>query len=94
MRGNGQSATRGTTLPQAFTVRVIDVSGKPVSGVNVTFKVTGGGGNLGGSSTTTVASNVSGLAEATLTLGASAGANAVQVTSAGLATLNLTATAQ
>lgn len=94
VRGNGQSATRGTTLPQAFTVRVIDVSGKPVSGVNVTFRVTGGGGTFGGSSSTTVASNASGLAEATLTLGASAGANTVQVTSAGLTTLTVTATAQ
>jgi hypothetical protein len=85
VRGAGQSAPRGTTLPKAFTVRVVGANGLPVAGVSVTFTVTGGGGTLGGLGSRTVTSNADGLAEATLTLGSAAGANTVAATSAGLA---------
>jgi hypothetical protein len=80
VRGGGQTAVRGTTLPQAFTVRVVDGSGFPVANANVTFVVTSGGGNIGGQVNTTVVSNASGLAEVTLTLGSAAGANTVTAT--------------
>ncbi|HEV8305471.1 MAG TPA: Ig-like domain-containing protein [Gemmatimonadales bacterium] len=94
IRGDGQTALRGTTLPKAFTVRVVDAAGRPVAGVSVTFTVTGGGGafGLGGPTQVTVTSNASGLAEATLTLGVSAGTNTVTATAPGLNVVTFTAT--
>jgi hypothetical protein len=83
VRGDGQSAAAGATLAQAFTIRVVDADGLPVSGVSVQFSVTGGNGKFGGQNNVTVTTNASGLAEATLTLGASAGANTVKVSSGG-----------
>lgn len=90
IRGDGQSATAGTQLIYAFTVRVIDDEGKPVSGQTVTFTVTGGGGTIddgvtSGATTLDVTSDASGLAEVTLTTGASAGTNTVTTTAAGQA---------
>jgi hypothetical protein len=93
VRGGGQSAVRGTTLLQAFTVRVVDASGFPVSGVSATFAVTGGGGSFG-SGSNSVSSDASGLVERTLTLGAGGGLNTVTVTialAAGTAVLTITA---
>jgi hypothetical protein len=92
VRGTGQTAARGTTLPKAFTVRVVDNDGLQVGGVSVTFTVTGGGGNLGGLTTRTVATGSDGLAEVTLTLGPVAGTNTVTATVAGLNTVIFTAT--
>lgn len=83
VRGDNQTASAGSTLPKACTVRVVDTSGRPVSGVSVQFSVTGGGGNVGGQGNVTVVSNASGLAEATLTLGGSAGTNTVRVSASG-----------
>ncbi|MGI8497610.1 MAG: hypothetical protein ACR2OG_08535 [Gemmatimonadaceae bacterium] len=68
VRGNNQVAQRSKTLPQNFTVRVVDMSGRPVAGVLVTFEVTSGGSNFAGASSVTTTSNASGLAEARLTL--------------------------
>jgi hypothetical protein len=95
VRGGGQSATKATTLAKAFTVRVVDANGLPVSGASVVFAVTGGGGNLGGLATRTVTTNANGLAEVTLTLGAAAGPNTVTAAAAsgGLGTVTFTATA-
>ena len=92
MRGDGQSGLRGTPLGRAYTVRVVDAAGKPVAGVQVTFKVTGGGGNFGGSGQVKITTNASGLAEATLTLGSSPGTNTATATASGLNTLTFTAT--
>jgi len=92
VRGDGQIGVRGTALPTAFTVRVIDAAGRPVAGVSVTFRVTGGGGSVGGGNKVTVTTNASGLAEATLTLGSAPGANAVTATAPGLNTITFTAT--
>jgi len=93
-RGDGQAALRGTTLPKAFTARVVDADGRPVAGVSVTFTVSGGGGTfgLGGPTQLTVTSNASGLAEATLTLGVSGGTNTVTAAAPGLNDLTFTAT--
>ena len=92
VRGTGQTAVHGTTLPKALTARVVDAFGLPVPGVTVTFTVTGGGGNLAGQTTQTVTTNGDGLAEVTWTLGPSAGANTVSATGAGLNTLYFSAT--
>jgi hypothetical protein len=94
IRGDAQTALRGTTLPKAFTVRVVDADGRPVAGVAVTFTVTGGGGTFGvaGPTQVTVTSNASGLAEAALTLGVSGGTNTVRATASGLNDLTFTAT--
>ena len=75
IRGSGQTALRKTVLPTALTVRVVDDQGRPVSGITVTFTVTEGNGTVSAATATT---DGSGLAETTLTLGPSAGSNAVR----------------
>ena len=63
-------------LPEAHThPGAEDAQGRPVAGVTVTFTVTDNNGTLSNSTATT---DASGLAETTLTLGNSAGNNAVQ----------------
>lgn len=78
VRGNAQSATRGTVLPQNLSLRVVDPAGLPVSGVSVTFDVKSGAGRFAGATSVTVTSNASGLAEARLTLGSTAGVTTVE----------------
>lgn len=90
VRGNGQTAPSGAVLPKAFTVRVVDPAGRPVAGVQVTFRVGVGGGSIG-ASTVWVDTNASGLAEVTLTLGPSPGPNTVTAAVTGLPTLTFTA---
>jgi hypothetical protein len=78
VRGNQQSALRGTTLPHRLTVRVTDQQGRPVSGVSVRFRILSGGGTLEGSTQIDRVSNTSGLSEAQITLGASAGTATIE----------------
>jgi len=92
VRGDGQTGLRGIALGRAFTVRVVDAAGRPVSGTSVTFTVTGGGGSFAGAGQLTVTTNASGLAEATLTLGSSSGTNTATATAPGLNTVTFTAT--
>ncbi len=92
VRGDGQTGLRAIALSKAFTVRVVDDAGRPVAGVQVTFKVTAGGGNFAGAGQLKVTTNASGLAEATLTLGATPGTNTATATASGLNTLVFTAT--
>ena len=73
VRGNNQSALRGTVLPQRLTVRVMDQQGRPVAGVSVRFRILTGGGSLEGSNQADRVSNASGLSEVQMTLGATAG---------------------
>lgn len=80
--GNNQTGTAGTALSAPLTVRVTDSGANAVAGVSVTFTVTAGGGAVSASS---VATNSSGLASTTLTLGSAAGTNNVQATSGSLA---------
>jgi hypothetical protein len=91
VRGSGQAAPAGAPLARAFTTRVVDDEGRPVAGVAVTFTVTDGGGNIGGAVAVTVLSDASGLAEATLTLGASPGHNAATASIAGGAAVTFSA---
>jgi hypothetical protein len=75
IRGDGQVAARGAALPMALTTRITDDLGRPVAGVVVTFEVIDGNGRL---SSATAATNASGLAEVTFTLGSTPGRNAVR----------------
>jgi hypothetical protein len=90
VRGNGQTAPRGTVLPKAFTVRVVDAAGRPVIGVQVTFRVQTGGGSIGASQVK-INTNASGLAEVTLTLGPNPGANTVTAAVGGVPTVTFAA---
>jgi uncharacterized protein YjdB len=78
VRGNNQSALRGTTLPLRLTVRVMDQQGRPVAGVTVRFRIASGNGSVDGSGSVDRASDASGLAEVQLTLGGSPGTTTVE----------------
>jgi hypothetical protein len=56
--GNAQSATVNTNVATAPSVLVTDAYGNPVSGVSVTFAVTGGGGSVTGGSQSTNSSGI------------------------------------
>jgi adhesin/invasin len=93
--GNNQTATVGTAVATAPSVRVRDAGGNNCPGVVVTFAVTGGGGSITTASATT---NASGIATCgAWTLGTTAGANTLTATRAGLSgspvTFNATGTA-
>ncbi|HKP28917.1 MAG TPA: hypothetical protein VJU15_05925, partial [Gemmatimonadales bacterium] len=78
-----QAATVATAVAAPPSVLVTDVGGNPVSGVNVTFTVTAGGGTLSPASPATVATGVNGVATLTSwTLGTTAGTNNNSVTAA------------
>lgn len=92
--GDGQVATAGAVLPVVPAVRVVDGSGNPVTGVNVTFTVTSGGGTTSPPSGNTVATDASGVAAlASWTLGTTAGTNSLTASVAGLAGSPVTFTA-
>ncbi len=79
--GDGQQGLPGAALEKPLLVEVRDQSNKPVSGVEVSFSVSSGGGTLSASSVTT---DSSGRAESTLTLGPNLGANTVTVSVIGI----------
>ena len=66
--GKNQTGEVGKPLAQPFVVRVKGENG-PLGGVNVTFSVTSDGGTLWGKPSQTIATNESGEAGITLTLG-------------------------
>ncbi len=80
IQGDGQSGTVGATLTDSLVVRVTDRFGNGVSGVNVSWTVTGGG-SISPSSTAT---DATGRAAVARTLGSSAGAQTTLATVAGL----------
>ena len=91
MSGDDQSAVVSTELSDPFIVQVNDQNGDAFSGTVVTFAVTGGGGTL---SDTSVTTGSTGRAEATLTLGSTAGTNTVTADVSGISTtITFTATA-
>lgn len=67
--GDAQTDTVGATLPTPYTVRVVDVNENGVSGIPVTWTVTGGGGSVTGQTST----DASGFATAVHVLGTTAG---------------------
>jgi adhesin/invasin len=80
--GNNQTATVDNNVAVAPSVVVRDASNNPVSGVSVTFAVTGGGGSVTGSPATT---NASGIATVgSWRLGTTAGPNGLSASSSGL----------
>ncbi len=74
--GNNQSVAHGTAT-QAFVVKAVDASGKPVAGVPITWATTGGG-TLSATSGTT---DANGQAQVTLTTSSTAGAFTVTASS-------------
>jgi adhesin/invasin len=77
--GSGQSALTGHALAQPIVVQVANGTAG-VSGVNVTFAVASGNGSV---SPTTVATDATGRAQTTWTMGTAAGTETMTVTAAG-----------
>jgi hypothetical protein len=75
IEGNDQRAPVGKRVPVQPAVRVIDATGEPVAGYDVTFAVTGGGGTVGHAVETT---NGDGIARTDWTLGPAAGTNTLE----------------
>lgn len=78
--GDNQTATPGTAVPLAPTVRITDAVGNNVTGAGVTFTVASGGGTVTGGTQTTATDGTA--KPATWTLGATAGANTLTATAA------------
>ncbi|PWN07788.1 Ig-like domain-containing protein [Rhodohalobacter mucosus] len=93
--GNTQSARINQTLAQDLTVEVTDAFGNPVSGITVDFATTSvPAGSAGQSlSSASAVTGVDGLASVSLTLGDKVGDYIVDASSAGLTTIQFTATA-
>ena len=90
--GDGQTAAPGHAVALAPAVRVLDGSGKPLSGVTVRFEVVAGGGEVEHGSADT---DSRGIASAGVwTLGGAKGANTMDATVDGLDPLRFTATAE
>lgn len=73
--GENQRGQVGQSLALPFVAIVYDEGGNPVEGVNLTFKVAQGGGNIGGETEIVVPTNSDGKAGALLTLGQQEGIN-------------------
>ncbi len=69
VRGDGQMAPAGATLPDSLIVRATDAAGNPVEGVGVAWRVTGGGSV----SDAATATDANGRAGVVRTLGGAAG---------------------
>jgi hypothetical protein len=78
--GNNQSAAVGSALPNPLVVRVTDANDNPVANVAVLWAATGGGTV----SDPTTATNASGLAQVTRTLGVAPGLYTTTATVGGL----------
>jgi hypothetical protein len=85
-----QSATVGTTVGEVPRVRVTTAAGEPVSGVEVTFVVTSGGGSVTGGTAT--ADQDGTAAAGSWTLGTTPGANSLSATAAGVTAVSFGAT--
>lgn len=81
--GNNQTARISTAVATPPSVIVTDATGIPVSGISVTFAVTGGGGTVSGAVATTNAQGVATVGS--WILGSNPGANALSATSGSLA---------
>lgn len=64
--GNNQTAALGTVVSTPPSVKVTDADGNPVSGVGVTFAVSGGGGSVTGASQSTNAFGIAAVGSWTL----------------------------
>jgi hypothetical protein len=93
--GAGQIEAVGTVLPITPVVRVEDQYRNPVSGVQVSFSITSGGGSIGaGRSSTSVMTNADGLATPdNWRLGPATGFNVLRATIPGMEALTVRARA-
>jgi hypothetical protein len=88
--GNNQTALAGTAVPVAPSVVVRDQHNNPVPNVTVTFSPVAGGGTVTGATQTTNAAGVATVGSWTL---GSPGPNVLRATVAGIAPVDITATA-
>lgn len=79
--GNNQTVNSGSVVPVKPAVRILN-AGQPVSGVTVTFAVTGGGGSVTSGTQVTGANGVATVGN--WTLGVVAGPNALQAAASGV----------
>ena len=79
--GDNQTGFTGEALGDPFIVEVRDQFSNPISGVSVTFAVTGGGGSL---SATTATTDQDGLTGSTLTLDTATGTYTVEASVVGV----------
>ena len=77
-----QRAAVGNQTPLPLAVLATDSAGNPVLNASVTFSVIAGGGEIQGSSSTTVLTGVDGIASAPLIVGRTAGNDSNQVRAA------------
>jgi protocatechuate 3,4-dioxygenase beta subunit len=89
--GTGQTATIGSAVATAPSVRVTDSGGRPVPDIAVTFAVATGGGSATGLTTTTDGSGIATVGG--WTLGTVAGSNTLKATSGSLSGSPVTFTA-
>jgi len=87
--GGGQTGAAGSTLAPV-TALVTDVNGNAKAGVTVTFGVASGGGSV---TPTTAVTDVAGHAVAAWTLGSLLGAQTLGISSSGVPSLTVSATA-
>ena len=91
LAGDNQTATAGTAVPVAPSVKVFDANDNPVAGVPVTFTVASGGGTA--SPVTPVSTDADGIAAVgSWTLGTVAGANSLIATAGGAGVVGSPAT--
>ncbi len=88
--GNNQTATSGSAVATAPSVKATDANNNPVSGLSVTFAIASGGGSVSGGSATTDASGIATVGS--WTLGTTAGANSLTVSASGYASTTVNAT--
>jgi len=79
--GDNQVAEANSTLPNSFLIKIVDVSGKPVSQTNVSFSIYSGSGSL---AYTDVQTDSNGMASTRLTFGTDIGKTSVLVVAQGL----------
>ncbi|HET8634205.1 MAG TPA: Ig-like domain-containing protein [Gemmatimonadales bacterium] len=87
------SGTVGSPVTPAPSVKVTDGSGNGVSGVQVTFAVTGGGGSVSGATPTTNSSGIATVGSWTLGTTAGSNNNTLTATASGLSGSPVTFTA-
>jgi adhesin/invasin len=78
--GDAQSGAVGSVLGSPLKVKVLDGTGAAAQNVSITFSVQSGNGSFAGASSKVVTSDTSGFAQATYTLGTTAGMNSVRAT--------------
>jgi hypothetical protein len=88
--GDGQTADAGQDVPVAPAVLVTNAAGDPLAGVNVSFAVVEGGGNVEMAGSPTDADGVA--TAGSWILGSSPGENALEATVEGLSAVRFTAT--